>query len=57
MENYELREIPKIANISTEGVHNILHNHLNIRKLCARWPPRVLTDQQKLERQFGHVQA
>ena len=46
----KVREIAKMVNISTERVHNILHNCLNMRKLCARWVPRVLTDQQKLER-------
>ena len=45
-----LREIPKMVNISSERVHNILHSHLNIRNLCERWMPSVLTDQQKLER-------
>ena len=43
-------KISKKVNISTERVHNILHNHLNMRKLCTQWVLRVLTDQQKLER-------
>ena len=30
-------------------IYNILDNHLNLRKLCAQWVPRVLTDQRKLE--------
>ncbi|KAH8375066.1 hypothetical protein KR009_006846, partial [Drosophila setifemur] len=27
-----------------------MHNHLNMRKLCARWVPHVLTSDQKKER-------
>ena len=43
----KLREIAKILSISTERVDNILHTHLWIRKLCARWVPRFLTIDQK----------
>ena len=46
----KVRVISKVVNISTERVHNILHNYLNMQKLCARLAPRVLTDQQKLKR-------
>ena len=45
----KVRLIFKMVNISTERVNNILHNRLNMRKLCARWVPGVLTDQQKLK--------
>jgi [histone H3]-lysine36 N-dimethyltransferase SETMAR len=46
----KLRELADMVNISSERVYNILHNHLNMRKLCARWVPRVLTNDQKRER-------
>ena len=40
-------EIAEIASISTERVVNILHTHLSIRKLFARWVPRLFTIDQK----------
>ena len=46
----KVREISKMVNISTERVHNILHNHLDMLKLCTRQVPR---HHQKLER--AHV--
>ena len=39
----KVREIAEIVSISTECVVNILHTHLWIRKLYARWVPRLLT--------------
>ena len=42
-----VRKIAKIVFISTERVVNILHTHLCIRKLCARWVPRLLSNDQK----------
>ena len=39
----KVREIAEIVSISTERVLNILHTHLSMRKLCARWMPRLLT--------------
>ena len=46
----KLRELADMVNIASERVYNILHNYLNMRKLCARWVPRVLTNDQKRER-------
>ena len=43
----KVREIAEIVFISTERVVNILHIHLCIVKLCARWVPRLLTIGQK----------
>ena len=43
----KMREIAEIVYISTEHVLNILHTHLCMRKLCARWVPRLLTIDQK----------
>ena len=39
----KVREIAEIISISTERVVNILHTHLSMRKLCARWVPRLIT--------------
>ena len=35
----KVREIAKIVSISIERLVNILHTHLCMRKLCARWMP------------------
>ena len=43
----KLREIVEMTNISYERVQNILHQHLDMKKLTARWVPRVLTVDQK----------
>lgn len=39
----KIRELAEAANISTERVHNIVHKHLDMKKLSARWVPRLLT--------------
>ena len=46
----KVREIADIVKISTERVRNILHEHLHMKKLCARWVPRFLTIDQKQQR-------
>ena len=38
-----MREIAEIVSISTERVVNILHTHLCIRKLSARWVLQWIT--------------
>ena len=43
----KVREIAKIVSISTERVVNILYTYLRMRKLCAKWVPRLLTIDQK----------
>jgi histone-lysine N-methyltransferase SETMAR len=43
----KVREIASAVGISSERVHNILHQHLIMRKLSARWVPRLLTVDQK----------
>ena len=43
----KVREISEIVSISTERVVNILHTHLCIRKLSAKWVPQLLTIDQK----------
>lgn len=45
-----ITEIADIVKISTERIHNILHEHLGMRKLSARWVPRVLTAENKRNR-------
>ena len=46
----KVREIADIVRISNEWVHNILHEHLAMKKLSARWVPRLLTIDQKRNR-------
>lgn len=46
----KVHEIAETCRMSAERVRNILHNHLNMEKLCARWVPRLLTLDQKLLR-------
>ena len=43
----KVREIVDIVSISAEHVVNILHTHLCMRKLFARWVPRLITIHQK----------
>lgn len=47
----KLREIVEMVNISYERVFNILHEHLHMKKLSARWVPRLLSVEQKRVRQ------
>jgi histone-lysine N-methyltransferase SETMAR len=46
----KVREIASAVGIFSEWVHNILHQHLNMRKLSARWVPRLLTVDHKQNR-------
>jgi len=39
----KVRDIAEIVGISVDKVHNILHKELEMKKLCARWMPRLLT--------------
>lgn len=39
----KIREIAKDTGISTERVYHVLHEYLDMRKLSARWVPRLLT--------------
>jgi histone-lysine N-methyltransferase SETMAR len=40
-------EIAETIGISKERVGYILHEELGMKKLCARWVPRLLTADQK----------
>lgn len=46
----KLRELVEALNISYECVHNIIHHHLDMKKLSARWVPRLLTIDQMRKR-------
>ena len=46
----KVKEIAEIMNMSKERVCHILNQHLDMRKLSARWVPRLLTLDQKLVR-------
>jgi histone-lysine N-methyltransferase SETMAR len=45
-----VREIARALCISFDSVHSILHNHLGMSKVSARWVPRLLGPDQKLNR-------
>jgi histone-lysine N-methyltransferase SETMAR len=43
----KVRETAETTGISNERVGCILHEELDMEKLCARWVPRLLTADQK----------
>lgn len=43
----KVHEIAEAAGISDDRVHSILHEHLGMRKLSARWVPHLLSFDQK----------
>ena len=53
----KVHEISKIVDISTEQVYKILHEKLEDRKVCARWVPRLLTPDQKSDREDVSAQC
>ena len=42
----KVRELAGTVSASIERVHFTLHHELHIKKLCARWVPRLLTPDQ-----------
>ena len=42
--------IAERLHVSYSTIHRILHDHLNYRKLSARWVPRLLSDAQRAKR-------
>ena len=58
-----MREIDEALDISIERVRKILNDHLDMRKLCARWVPRLLTidhnthTSDNFKGMFGDVEA
>ena len=59
MENRRMKvcEIAEDVGISTERVHNILHEKLHVKKLCTRWVPQLLTLDQKRMRKNVSMQC
>jgi histone-lysine N-methyltransferase SETMAR len=47
---YTVREIAYYLNLSTGTIQTILTKELNLRKVCTRWVPHLLTEDQKKER-------
>lgn len=43
----KVRSIAQKTNISIGTIHDIIHDHLNMSKVSARWVPRMLTPFQK----------
>ena len=41
------QRIEAILGISSTAINSIIHHYLNLRKVCARWVPHTLTDDQK----------
>jgi predicted XRE-type DNA-binding protein len=46
----KLMEIAETLKISKKRIGHIVHKYLNMRKLCAKWVPRVLAIDQKQQR-------
>ena len=44
---YTVEEISDITNINSSAVFSILKECLKLRKVCARWVPHLLTENQK----------
>jgi len=47
---YTLRELASFTDMSVWCIHQIVHEELGMRKVCARWIPRILTADQKQRR-------
>ena len=47
----KVRELADMVGISKSAVHHILTENLDMRKLCARWVPRLLKMEQKQRRE------
>jgi len=53
----KVHEIAEAVGISTKRVHNILHEKLHVKKLCAWWVPQLLTLDQKRMRKNVSMQC
>ncbi|GFX19403.1 histone-lysine N-methyltransferase SETMAR [Trichonephila clavipes] len=52
-------EIHRLLGISVDTTHAIMHQHLNIRNICAQWVPNQLTTEQRNTRialSLSHLQ-
>ena len=48
------QQIEATLGISSTAINSIIHDYLNLRKVCGGWVPHTLTDdQKKLPLQFG----
>ena len=47
---YTVQEIEELSGIHSSSVLKILRERLGLRKICARWVPHLLTDEQKQSR-------
>jgi histone-lysine N-methyltransferase SETMAR len=45
-----VEDISEEVGISIGSVEGIVQHYLNLRKICARWIPKVLSEEQKIER-------
>lgn len=43
----KIKMLAAMTNLSVGTIHAILHDHLNLSKVCARWVPRMLIAPQK----------
>ena len=50
---YTVQEIEELRGIHSSSVLKILRERLGLRKICARWVPHLLTDEQKQSRLDG----
>ena len=44
---YTVQEIEELSGIHSSSALKILHERLGLRKICVRWVPHLLTDEQK----------
>ena len=47
---YTVQEIEELSGIPLSSVLKILRERLGLHKICARWVPHLLTDEQKQSR-------
>ena len=47
---YTVQEIEELSGIHSSSVLKILRERLGLRKICARWVPHLLSDEQKQSR-------
>lgn len=53
----KVRELADTVGISKSAVHRILTENLEMRKLCARWVPRLLSMEQKQRREDVSIEC
>ena len=47
---YTVRQIASLVGISLANTHHIVKHVLKMKKICARWIPHILTNEQKQTR-------